>query len=284
VRRDFDEERLKALAESLKRSGVREPIIVTPHGAEPGRFQIVAGERRWRAAQLAGLTEVPCIVDAKLVERKDKLLAQAEENLHRENLNPVEEAAVLAQLMEVRGIEVREAGELMGRSYRQARRLQQIHAAPAPIRRALGRGEVDLRMALELIRTFNAYAREDESPSGKVAARRIDALVERVVREAWSVKRLERFAAKAAGEGVAAAVEEPGGDGQGAPAAAAPTSGAGVGRPEDQKRALVARKDGLIVIDAGRLEEGEVLSEERATLIALLEEVLTKARHARVRQ
>ena len=126
ARQDFNEERLASLAESLRRSGVREPIIVTPHGAKPGHFQIVAGERRWRAAQLAGLTEIPCIVDPGLVERRDKLLAQAEENLHREDLNPVEEAAVLAQLMETRGIEVREAGELMGRSYIQARRLEEV--------------------------------------------------------------------------------------------------------------------------------------------------------------
>ena len=54
----------------MKRSGVREPIIVTPHGAEAGRFQIVAGERRWRAAQLAGLSEIPCIVDPGLIERR----------------------------------------------------------------------------------------------------------------------------------------------------------------------------------------------------------------------
>ncbi len=134
ARQDFNEERLQALAESLRRSGVREPIIVTPHGTEQGRFQIVAGERRWRAAQLAGLKEIPCIVDPGLVEWKDKLLAQAEENLHRENLNAVEEAAVLAQLMEARGIDAKEAGELLGKSQRQAQRLLQLHAAAAPIK------------------------------------------------------------------------------------------------------------------------------------------------------
>lgn len=183
ARQDFNEERLKALAESLKRSGVREPIIVTPHGAEPGRFEIVAGERRWRAAQLAGLTEIPCIVDAKLAERKDKLLAQAEENLHRENLNPVEEAAVLVQLMEARGIDVREAGELMGKGYRQARRLLKLHTAAAPIKKALARGQIDSRVASELVRIFTVYAREDETPGNAIALRRIDSLIERIVRE-----------------------------------------------------------------------------------------------------
>jgi ParB family chromosome partitioning protein len=283
ARQDFNEERLNALAESLKRSGVREPIIVTPQAGESGRFEIVAGERRWRAAQLAGLMEIPCIVDAKLVERKDKLLAQAEENLHRENLNPVEEATVLTQLMEARGIDVREAGELMGKSYRQARRLQQIHAAPAPVRRALGRGEIDLRLALELVRVFNAYAREDESPARKVALRRIDALVERVVRDEWSVKRLESYAAKVVGgsgsatEGTPVTLEEAAVRATHAEAAAPTEPAAG------SQRTLVCRRDGLVLIDEERIERGELAPEERATLIGLLEQLLTKTRHARIR-
>jgi ParB family transcriptional regulator, chromosome partitioning protein len=285
ARQDFNEERLKALADSLKRSGVREPIIVTPHGAEPGRFEIVAGERRWRAAQLAGLAEIPCIIDGKLVEKKDKLLAQAEENLHRENLNPVEEAAILVQLMEAREIDIREAGELMGKSYRQARRLQQVHAAPAPIKRTLGRGEIDLRMALELVRVFNAYTREDESPAQKVALRRIDALVERVVREEWSVKRLELYAARIVGGKGPATDEAPAATEQGTVQAVdGQRSGLRAEAPKgNPQRALVSRQEGVLLVDVDRVEHGALLPEERATLIALLEDLLTKTRHARIR-
>jgi ParB family chromosome partitioning protein len=100
ARRRFDPKRLTTLAASLRRSGVREPILVIPDPDRPSRYRIVAGERRWRAAQLAGLAEIPCIVDDGLADPKQRLLAQAEENLLREDLNAVEEAVVLVQLME----------------------------------------------------------------------------------------------------------------------------------------------------------------------------------------
>jgi ParB family chromosome partitioning protein len=272
ARQAFDEERLKALADSLKRSGVREPIIVTPHGAEAGRFEIVAGERRWRAAQLAGLTEIPCIVDAKLVEKKDKLLAQAEENLHRENLNPVEEAAVLAQLMESRGIDVREAGELIGKGYRQARRLLQLHTAAPPIKKAIARGQIDPRVAGELVRLFTSYAREDETPGNAVALRRIDALIGRIAGEEWPLRRVERYVARVVGD---AGHGE--GEGEAEPIAGPQPPAAPPGAP------LFRNRDGQVVIDSARLEHGEVVPEERAALIALLEDLLTKTRHARIR-
>lgn len=127
ARQHFDAARLETLARSLKRSGVREPIIVRPDATTPGRYRIVAGERRWRAARLAGLTEIPCLVDEALADPRQRLLAQAEENLHREDLNAVEEATVLVQLMDAFAIDAQDAGALVGRSYQQARRLIQIH-------------------------------------------------------------------------------------------------------------------------------------------------------------
>ncbi len=134
------------------------------------------------------------------------------------------------------------------------------------------------------MRAFNAYAREDESAGRKVALRRIDALAERVVREEWSVKRLEQYATKivggsGAGTDGARVVEEPDatrpGDGGASTARAEPARGG--------RRALVSRQDGLLLVDEDRVEHGELLPEERATLIALLEEILTKTRHAKIR-
>jgi len=282
ARQDFNEERLAALAESLKRSGVREPIIVTPHGAEPGRFQIVAGERRWRAAQLAGLAEIPCIVDPGLVERKDKLLAQAEENLHRENLNPVEEAAILVQLMEARSIDVKEAGELLGKSQRQARRLLQLHTASAPIKRAAARGQLDARAAVELVRVHNRYVREDPSPTGSEALKRIERLVERFVKEEWSVRRLEQFVARleakdepdskaGAVQDVAAERRAGKGDGYVASAPAGATKG---------RRPIVERVGETLVLDVERIERHQLSPEERAELITLFEDLLFKTRRS----
>ncbi len=282
ARQDFNEERLAALAESLKRSGVREPIIVTPHGAEPGSFQIVAGERRWRAAQLAGLAEIPCIVDPGLVERKDKLLAQAEENLHRENLNPVEEAAILVQLMEARSIDVKEAGELLGKSQRQARRLLQLHTAAAPIKKAAARGQLDARAAVELVRVHNRYVREDPSPTGSEALKRIERLVERFVKEEWSVRRLEQFVARleakeapdskaGAAQDVAAERHAGKGDGDVASGPAGATKG---------RRLLVERVGETLVLDVERIERHDLSPEERAELITLFEDLLFKTRRS----
>ena len=286
ARQDFNEDRLRALAESLKRSGVREPIIVTPHGAEPGKFQIVAGERRWRAAQLAGLPEVPCIVDPKLVDRRDKVLAQAEENLHRENLNPVEEAAVLAQLMVERKIDVKEAGELIGKPPRQARRLLQLHSAAAPIKRAIVRGQVESRAALEFVRIHNQFVREDPSPGGALALRRIDRLIERFLTEGWNIRRLERFASKP-GQGD----DEAGDADVRAVGIEAAANRRGAKKPKDAKDAAdgqassvppspAQRTGDKIVIDAGRIDRREINPAEREYLINLFEELLMKTRRA----
>jgi ParB/RepB/Spo0J family partition protein len=295
ARQQFDEERLRALADSLRRSGVREPIIVTPHGAEPGHFQIVAGERRWRAAQLAGLEEIPCIIDPKLVDRPTKLLAQAEENLHRENLNAVEEADVLAQLMGARDLDVREAGELIGRSYAQARRLYRIHMAVEPIKKALIRGELDARGAIEVDRVFNAL---EKAVGNEEALKRVEKLLERIVREKWPIRRIEQHAKKVAGgdDEESAVATSSGPSGEGATAApatgsrsadATPDEAAKVGPQEevpdievlpDVPPPLFTREHGRVVIEEARIQRGLVTPEEREQLIAVLEELLMRVR------
>lgn len=297
VRQHFDEDRLKTLAESLKRSGVREPIIVTPHGAGPGRFQIVAGERRWRAAQLAGLSEIPCIVDPSLEDRRAKILAQAEENLQREDLNPVEEAAVLAQLMETRGVEVREAGELIGRSYSQARRLYRIHMAIEPIKRALICGEIDARAAIEVDRIFNALAAK---ASKEEAQHRAEKLLERIVRERWPIRRIEAHAKKVAGGAAEEAEDglphdavgdspvtptEPHGGADAEHGAPRSAADAPERRPDPEASRgpmapLLTRENGRVVIEEARIQRGKVTPEEREQLIAVLEELLMRVRRA----
>lgn len=286
ARSEFDEGRLRALAESLKRSGLREPIIVTPHGAAPGRYQLVAGERRWRAAQLAGLAELPCIVDPKLVDRRDKLLAQAEENLHRENLNPVEEARVLVQLMESRELDVQAAGELIGRSDIQARRLYRIHSTIEPIKQAVLRGDLDARAAIEVDRIYNNFA------GGGVDARveaagRIEKLIARVVEEKWSIRRLEQYGKKR----VAAASSQF--DDGGTSNTSKPqkldgdTRASSVGGQDAAKLVpavsqppspIVVREGGRLVIEEHRIERREVTPEEREQLIDLLEGLLMRVR------
>jgi ParB family transcriptional regulator, chromosome partitioning protein len=111
-RRSFDEDALVALADSLKDRGVLQPVLVRPVAG--GTYELIAGERRWRAAQLAGLETVPAVV------RPDDDAASLElaliENMAREDLNPVEEARACAALVEELGLTREEVGRRVGRS------------------------------------------------------------------------------------------------------------------------------------------------------------------------
>jgi ParB/RepB/Spo0J family partition protein len=292
VRQHFDASRLQALADSLRRSGIREPVIVRPHESTPGHYVIVAGERRWRAAQMAGLHEIPCLVDERLGERRDRLLAQAEENLQRENLNAVEEAEVLVQLMEAFGIDAGDAGALMGRSYQQARRLLQLHGAPQPVKDAIVHGLIDGRAALELVRIHNKLVHRPGPNARKRAVADVDELLDRVVNERWTIRRLEAHAKQVVHSrprestpvtasppaSTAGSARPPGGEPDAAMAiplpALAPTETSPNGTPW---RAL---KGGLLQLDTGRIVRGEFSPHEYAALVEMLEQLLMATRHA----
>lgn len=110
-RKEFDEASLKELAESIQSQGIVQPLIVRAGG---GRFEIIAGERRWRAAQLAGLKTIPAVI-RKADDREVMELALVE-NLQRENLNPIEEAAGLRQLIQQFDLRQDEAAQKVGKS------------------------------------------------------------------------------------------------------------------------------------------------------------------------
>ena len=111
-RMEFDETAIIALADSIRQHGVLQPLLVRP--MNNGNYQIVAGERRWRAARMAGLTEVPVVIK----EMDDKQTAQValKENLQREDLNPIEEAMGYKGLMEDYGMTQNEVAQTVGRS------------------------------------------------------------------------------------------------------------------------------------------------------------------------
>jgi ParB family chromosome partitioning protein len=111
-RRRFDESALDALAQSLAENGVLQPVLVRPR--DGGRYELVAGERRWRAAQRAGLAVLPAIVERR--DDASSLEAAIVENMAREDLNPVEEARAVAALVEELGLTREEVGRRVGRS------------------------------------------------------------------------------------------------------------------------------------------------------------------------
>ena len=110
-RREFDKAALEQLADSIREAGVLSPILVVEDGM---RYRIVAGERRYRASRLAGLTTVPCIVRSMTTEQQ--MEAALIENLQREDLNPIEEAAAIRSLMQECGYTQEQAAKKLGKS------------------------------------------------------------------------------------------------------------------------------------------------------------------------
>ncbi len=102
------------LTESIRARGILQPILVRPHPADPARYQIIAGERRWRAAQAAGLSEVPSLVRA--LGDADALAAALVENLQRQDLNPIEEAEGYQRLLDEFGLQQDALAEAVGKS------------------------------------------------------------------------------------------------------------------------------------------------------------------------
>lgn len=136
-RQQFSGEELEALAESIKMHGLLQPVLVRPK--EDG-YELVAGERRWRAAQLAGLTEIPAIVRHC---SDDELLALALiENLQREDLNPLDEAQAYRVLMEKFGLTQEAIAERVGKSRTAIANTVRLLTLPEPIKQALREGKI----------------------------------------------------------------------------------------------------------------------------------------------
>lgn len=111
-RRDIAPEAIQELADSIRTQGIIQPIVVRSIGS--GKYEIIAGERRWRASQLAGLTEIPAIV--KEIEDEATLAVALIENIQREDLNPLEEAIALQRLADEFGLTHQEVAEAVGKS------------------------------------------------------------------------------------------------------------------------------------------------------------------------
>ena len=136
-RRDFDAEALQTLADSIRQSGLLQPLLVVREG---GRYRIVAGERRFRAARMAGLATVPCVV--REMDEQERLEAALIENLQREDLNPMEEAAGIRDLMERCGYTQEMAARRVGRSRPAVANLLRLLALPEDIQRLVREGQL----------------------------------------------------------------------------------------------------------------------------------------------
>jgi len=146
-RTKMDAESLAELALSIREQGVMQPILVRP--VDGGRFEIVAGERRWRAAQQAGLREIPALV--KNVPDQSALAVALIENIQREDLNPLEEAKGLQRLIDEFGLTHDTAAKAVGRSRSAVSNLLRLNALAPPVQEYLLAGALEMGHARALL-------------------------------------------------------------------------------------------------------------------------------------
>lgn len=171
-RRHFDDAALDELAASIAARGVIQPVIVRPQGE--GRYQLVAGERRWRAAQRAQLHEIPAIV-RELTEREVMALALIE-NLQREDLNPIEEARAYHRLSEDEGMTQAEIAKLVDKSRSHVANLQRLLGLPALVIELVEEGRLSMGHARALVGVENALALAEQAVARNLSVREVERL------------------------------------------------------------------------------------------------------------
>lgn len=178
-RRHFDEQALRELASSIKRYGVLQPLIVSPNGVAD-EYRIVAGERRWRAAKLAGLKSVPAIVrDQQELEELEIALI---ENVQRVDLSPLEQAVSIEKLHQQFGIEYKQIAEQLGKAETTISNIVRLLGLPIESREALARGDIS-----------EGHARCILSLKNNDKLQQI--LLTNIMQHGWSVRRAEQFVA-----------------------------------------------------------------------------------------
>lgn len=173
-RTHMDQDSLNELAASIRAQGVMQPILARP--IDGGRYEIIAGERRWRASQLAGLSEVPVLV--REIPDESALAMSLIENIQRENLNPLEEAMGIQRLIDEFGMTHQLAADAVGRSRPAASNLLRLLHLAKPAQELLMEGKIDMGHARALL------------PLAKASQA---ALAMRIVARGYSVRETERM-------------------------------------------------------------------------------------------
>jgi ParB family chromosome partitioning protein len=177
-RQHIDADRLDELAASIRTQGLIQPVVVRAIG--PGRYELIAGERRWRAAQKAGLSEIPALV--REVADQAVVAMALIENIQREDLSPLEEAQALSRLIEEFSLTHQQAADAVGRSRAAVSNLLRLLDLPAPIKRLLDERKLDMGHARAL---------------AALPEPRAIALAREAAEKGWSVRELEEAARRA---------------------------------------------------------------------------------------
>lgn len=173
ARVQIDDEALQELADSIKAQGVIQPVIVREHGLS--QYELIAGERRWRASQLAGLTEIPVVV--KSISDETALAMGLIENLQRENLNPIEEAQGLKRLADEFGLTHETIAKAVGKSRSAISNTLRLLSLPEPVQDMLYQRRLEMGHARALL-TLPVVEQLQ--------------LAQKAVKNGWSVREVER--------------------------------------------------------------------------------------------
>jgi ParB family chromosome partitioning protein len=179
----MDEGALAELADSIRAQGIMQPILVRPLDARQGHYEIIAGERRFRAAQLAGLTEVPVLV--KDVADEHAAAMALIENIQREDLNPLEEAQGVKRLIEEFGLTHEQAATAIGRSRSATSNLLRLLNLASPVQTMLLAGDIDMGHARALLAVDAAIQIQlaNQIIAKRLSVRDAEALVAQTVKE-----------------------------------------------------------------------------------------------------
>jgi ParB family chromosome partitioning protein len=173
----FDEKGIEELAQSIRKAGVLQPIIVIPEGE---KFRILIGERRWRAAQKAGLRKVPVLI--RNIPKEQQLEVSLVENLQREELNPIEIARAYERLTEELGYTQEEVGEKVGKDRASVANFLRLLKLPSEIQESIQDGKISMGHAKILLSVEDSKAQLD--------------LEKRIVQKGLSVRATENLVAK----------------------------------------------------------------------------------------
>lgn len=190
-RTDMHEEALEELANSIQKQGVMQPIVVRP--VSSNKYEIIAGERRWRATQMAGLDTIPAII--KPVGDEAAIAMALIENIQRENLNPIEEAMALKRLQDEFELTQQEVADAVGKSRVTVTNLIRLMGLNIDVRRMLEHGDLEMGHARALL----SLPHEQQSQAARTVAgrglsvRQTEALVRRLTSEAANGGKTPQF-------------------------------------------------------------------------------------------
>ena len=174
-RRSFDTDELKELAASIKSRGLLQPVIVRPHPDQPSRFQLIAGERRWRAAQIASLHDIPAVISA--FDDKEAAELSLIENIQRRDLSVIEEAEGYQALLDKHGYSQQELADIVGKSRSHIANIGRLLTLPQSIRDNLIKRKLTMGQVRPLIGRDDAEQLAAHIMKDQLSAREVERLI-----------------------------------------------------------------------------------------------------------